>query len=148
MAGDDAKTVDNISRFGYELLGENAPIAVASLLGRSLMAGAGMAGGVATIVKGTTGFTVNLAQANVAIVNETGKHHWKLAFKMAALNTIGGRAIENRMEKLKGSGNRGNPFIPILEDALKKRHQSFVKDWVVKKDEERDRAGMNPESKQ
>lgn len=142
VAGDDAKTVENLSQFGYELLGEKAPQVVAGAAGGSLLAGAGLAGGASTIVKGVKDFTVNLAEANARIIRETGNHDWEMAFKMASLSTVGGRAIDGQMEKLKGSGGKNGVFIKLLGDALKKRFNDFVKDWVLR-ESQRDKASDN-----
>ena len=57
---------------------------------------------------------------------------------MASLSTVGGRAIDGQMEKLKGSGGKNGVFIKLLGDALKKRFNDFVKDWVIEKNRNSD----------
>ena len=135
VKGDDAKTAENFTQFGYETLGGKGPYMLAGTAGGSLLAGAGMAGGAATIQKMTKDFTVNLAEANANIVKETGSHNWELAFKIALQTTIGGRTIDTQMERAaKGRGPGNKTFIKIIGDALKKRFSSMVNDFHLKKE--------------
>lgn len=130
VKGDDAKTAENFTQFGYETLGGKGPYMLAGTAGGSLLAGAGMAGGAASIHKLTKDFTVNLAEANANIVKETGTHNWKLAFKIALQTTIGGRTIDTQMERAaKGRGPGNKTFMKIIGDALKKRFSSMVNDY-------------------
>ena len=130
VKGDDPQTAENATRFFYETLGGKGPYMLAGTAGGSLLAGAGMAGGAASIHKLTKDFTVNLAEANANIVKETGTHNWKLAFKIALQTTIGGRTIDTQMERAaKGRGPGNKTFMKIIGDALKKRFSSMVNDY-------------------
>ena len=130
VKGDDPQTAENATRFFYETLGGKGSYMLAGTAGGSLLAGAGMAGGAASIHKLTKDFTVNLAEANANIVKETGTHNWKLAFKIALQTTIGGRTIDTQMERAaKGRGPGNKTFMKIIGDALKKRFSSMVNDY-------------------
>ncbi|WP_288636892.1 hypothetical protein [uncultured Oxalobacter sp.] len=134
VKGDDPQTAENATRFFYETLGGKGPYMLAGTAGGSLLAGAGMAGGVATIQKMTKDFTVNLAEANANIVKETGSHNWELAFKIALQTTIGGRTIDTQMERAaKGRGAGNKTFMKIIGDALKKRFSSMLNEFHLQK---------------
>lgn len=136
-AGDDEKTVENLRQFGYELLGEKGPCLAAGLAGGSLLRGAGITGVAATGYRMIKDFTVNLAEANANIIKETGKHNWALALKIAVQTTLGGRVIDNQMEKAaRGGGLAGKTMFQIFGDSLKKRFGSMVNDWNIKKGQE------------
>lgn len=131
VAGDDAKTVENLTRFGYELLGEKGPYAAVSIPGASLMAGAAMTGAGMTAFKMVKDFSINLAEANASIVKEKGTHDWELAFKIASIKAVGGKAIDGQMKGLIKTAGKGGVFIEQLGDALKKRFNSMVDGWML-----------------
>ena len=134
IAGDDTKTIENLTQFGYELIGENGPWAAISIMGGPLMKGAAVAGAGMSAYKLVKDYTVNLAEANASIVKETGTHNWELAFKIASLKVMGGRAIDGQIKSLIKTGGKGGVFIEQLGDALKKRFNSMVDGWLLKKD--------------
>ena len=138
VAGDDAKTIENLTQFGYELVGENGPYTAASILGAPLLAGAAATGAGMSGYKLVKDYTVNLAEANASIVKETGTPNWELAFKIASLKIVGGRAIDGQMKSLIKTGGKGGVFIEQLGDAIKKRFNSMVDGWLLKKDTETD----------
>lgn len=138
VAGDDAKTVENFTRFGYELLGEKGPYAAVTMMGAPLMAGAAMTGTGMTAFKMIKDFGVNLAEANASIVKEKGTHDWELAFKIASIKAVGGKAIDGQMKTLIKTAGKGGVFIEQLGDALKKRFNSMVDGWMLNKGTETD----------
>ena len=136
IAGDDTKTIENLTQFGYELIGENGPWAAISIMGGPLMKGAAVAGAGMSAYKLVKDYTVNLAEANASIVKETGTHDWELAFKIASLKVMGGRAIDGQIKSLIKTGGKGGVFIEQLGDALKKRFNSMVDGWLLNEKKE------------
>ena len=47
---------------------------------------------------------------------------------------MGGRAIDGQIKSLIKTGGKGGVFIEQLGDALKKRFNSMVDGWLLKKD--------------
>ena len=139
IAGDDTKTIENLTQFGYELIGENGPWAAISIIGAPQMSGAAVTGAGMSAYKLVKDYTINLAEANASIVKETGTHNWELAFKIASLKVIGGRAIDGQIKSLIKTGGKRSVFIEQLGDALKKRFNSMVDDFYFNKDKERDK---------
>ena len=97
------------------------------------MTGAGM-----TFYKQVKDFSVNLAEANASIVREKGTHDWELAFKIASIKAVGGKAIDGQMKSLIKTAGKGGVFIEQLGDALKKRFNSMVDGWMLNKETETD----------
>ena len=60
-------------------------------------------------------------------------HNKEQAFKIASLKVVGGRAIDGQMKSLIKTGGKGGVFIEQLGDAIKKRFNSMVDGWLLKK---------------
>ena len=108
------------------------------MMGAPLMAGAAMTGVGMTIYKQVKDFSINLAEANASIVREKGTHDWELAFKIASIKAVGGKAIDGQMKSLIKTAGKGGVFIEQLGDALKKRFNSMVDGWMLNKGTETD----------